>query len=121
MLDHIGLDVSNYEKSKAFYKAALAPLGYELVTESGNWAGFGPGGKPAFWIQEGEPTITRVHVAFQSDNRDKVRAFYNAALGAGGKDNGLPGIRAIYHPNYYSAFVLDPDGHNIEVVCHNPE
>jgi catechol 2,3-dioxygenase-like lactoylglutathione lyase family enzyme len=121
MLDHIGIDVQNYERSKAFYKAALAPLGYELIMEVQGWAGFGADGKPDFWIQGGKQTVPRIHVAFRSDNRAKVRAFYAAALTAGGKDNGPPGIREIYHPNYYGAFVIDLDGHNIEVVCHGPE
>jgi len=121
MLDHIGIDVQNYERSKAFYKAALAPLGYELIMEVQGWAGFGADGKPDFWIQGGKQTVPRIHVAFRSDNRAKVRAFHAAALTAGGKDNGPPGIREIYHPNYYGAFVIDLDGHNIEVVCHSPE
>ena len=121
MLDHMGIDVQNYEKSKAFYKTALTSLGYELIMEVQGWAGFGVGGKPDFWIQGGKQTIPRIHVAFRSENRAKVRAFYEAALKAGGKDNGPPGIREIYHPNYYGAFVFDPDGHNIEAVCHNPE
>jgi len=85
------------------------------------WAGFGADGKPDFWIQGGKQTVPRIHVAFRSDNRAKVRAFHAAALTAGGKDNGPPGIREIYHPNYYGAFVIDLDGHNIEVVCHGPE
>ena len=121
MLDHIGIDVQNYERSKAFYKAALAPLGYELIMEVQGWAGFGADGKPDFWIQGGKQTFPRIHVAFRSDNRAKVRAFHAAALTAGGKDNGPPGIREIYHPNYYGAFVIDLDGHNIEVVCHGTE
>ncbi len=121
MLDHIGIDVQNYEKSKAFYRMGFAPLGYELIVEVQGWAGFGVGGKPDFWIQGGKQTIPRVHVAFRADNRAKVRAFHEAALKAGGKDNGPPGIREAYHPNYYSAFVLDLDGHNIEAVCHQPE
>ena len=121
MLDHIGIAVQYYEKSKAFYKAALAPLGYELIMEVQGWAGFGVGGKPDFWIQGGKQTIPRLHIAFRSDNRTKVRAFYEAALKAGGKGNGSPGIREMYHPHYYGAFVIDPDGHNIEAVCHNIE
>ncbi|MDX1251853.1 MAG: VOC family protein [Gammaproteobacteria bacterium] len=121
MLDHIGLEVSDYEKSKAFYRAALAPLGYEVVMEWEGYAGFGAGGKPDFWINGGKAITPRIHVAFAAANRAKVREFYAAAMAAGGKDNGPPGIRAMYHPTYYGAFVLDPDGHNIEAVCHAPE
>ena len=120
MLDHVGLEVKDYGKSKAFYQAALAPLGYELIMEMDDWAGFGVGGKPYFWINQGKHTTPPVHVAFNSDNRAKVQAFHAAALKAGGKDNGPPGIRAHYHPHYFGAFVLDPDGHNIEGVCHAP-
>ena len=120
MLDHITLHVSDYEKSKTFYVAALAPLGYALVMEFGNSGGFGVEGKPDFWVSgdgAGRPT----HVAFTSPDRKTVDAYYAAALTAGGKDNGLPGIREHYHANYYAAFVLDPDGNNIEAVCHKPE
>jgi catechol 2,3-dioxygenase-like lactoylglutathione lyase family enzyme len=121
MLDHIGIDVQDYARSKAFYQAALAPLGYELIMEVEGWAGFGAGGKPDFWIKGGMQTVPRIHVAFRGDSRAAVRAFYDAALRAGARDNGPPGIRAHYHPNYYGAFVIDPDGHNIEAVCHAPE
>ena len=121
MIDHVGIQVGDYARSRDFYRAALAPLGYELLMEGEDWAGFGAGGTPDFWIQEGERTTPRVHVALHADDRARVRAFYDAALKAGGRDNGPPGIRADYHPNYYAAFVFDPDGHNIEAVCHNPE
>lgn len=121
MLDHVGLTVQDYAKSKTFYAAALAPIGYELIMEVAGWAGFGANGKPDFWLQGGKPTSPAVHIAFTSDTRSKVHDFYQAALKAGGRDNGPPGIREIYHPHYYGAFVLDPDGHNIEVVCHNKE
>ena len=121
MLDHIGIEVKDYGKSKAFYQTALAPLGYTLIMEEEGWAGLGVEGKPYFWIHGGKATAPRVHIAFNSDNRAKVQAFYTAALKAGGKDNGPPGIRADYHPHYYGAFVIDPDGHNIEAVCHAPE
>lgn len=121
MIDHIGIDVQNYARSKDFYKMALAPLGYELVMEVEGWAGFGIDGNPDFWMQGGKQTVPHLHVAFRSENREKVRTFYDASLKAGGKDNGPPGIREMYHPHYYSAFVIDPDGHNIEAVCHNPE
>ncbi|HTP93460.1 MAG TPA: VOC family protein [Xanthobacteraceae bacterium] len=126
MLDHIGFPVSDYARSKAFYEKALAPLGYGLVMEvsqSANdklAAGFGANGKPTFWIG-GEGGLNRpVHVAIAAKDRATVDAFYRAALAAGGKDNGAPGLRPHYHANYYGAFVLDPDGHNIEAVCHSP-
>jgi catechol 2,3-dioxygenase-like lactoylglutathione lyase family enzyme len=120
MLDHIGLIVHDYQRSKVFYQGALAPLGYELVMEMGDWAGFGWGGKPQLLIKGGSSTAPAVHIAFSAEDRETVRAFYDAALQAGGKDNGAPGLRPEYHDNYFSAYVLDPDGHNIEVVCHIP-
>lgn len=120
MLDHIGLIVHDYERSKAFYQFALAPLGYELVSEMAGWGGFGWGGKPQLLIKGGSSTVPVVHIAFSAEDRETVQAFYDAALEAGGKDNGAPGLRPEYHEHYYSAFVLDPDGHNIEVVCHIP-
>lgn len=126
MIDHIGFPVSDYERAKAFYRAALAPLDYVLVLEvrqSDNdaaAAGFGANGKPDFWIG-GEGGLDKpLHVAILAKNRAAVDAFYRAAIAAGGRDNGAPGIRAHYHPDYYGAFVLDPDGHNIEAVCHAP-
>jgi catechol 2,3-dioxygenase-like lactoylglutathione lyase family enzyme len=117
MIDHLGISVSDVAKSVAFYKQALAPLGYELIMSMDTFAGFGINGKPDFWIGKGEPK-DRVHVGFATKSRAIVRAFHEAALAAGGKDNGGPGIREIYHPEYYGAFVLDPDGHNIEACCH---
>src|ERR1700759_4334369 len=125
MIDHIGFPVSDYERAKAFYLKALTPLGYDLVMEVSQEqndhapaAGFGADGKPDFWIG-GEGGLDKpLHVPILSQERDMVDAFYRAALAAGGRDNGAPGIRAHYHPNYYAAFVLDPDGHNIEAVCH---
>jgi catechol 2,3-dioxygenase-like lactoylglutathione lyase family enzyme len=126
MLDHAGFPVSDYARSKAFYLQALAPLGYALVMEvrqdenDSPAAGFGAGGKPDFWIG-GEGGLQRpIHIAIAAQNRAAVDAFHRAALAAGGKDNGAPGLRPHYHPNYYAAFVLDPDGHNIEAVCHTP-
>ncbi|MFO0780924.1 MAG: VOC family protein [Candidatus Gracilibacteria bacterium] len=119
MIDHIGLPVSDYARSKAFYLAALKPLDFDLCMEFGDHGGLGVGGKPEFWIAKeaiGKPN----HLAFRAKDRATVDAFYQAALAAGGKDNGAPGIREHYHPNYYGAFVLDPDGHNIEAVCHDP-
>ena len=128
MLDHIGVAVSNTARSKEFYKAALAPLGITLlaefggdVTESGGSAcGFGKDRKPFFWIGDNAKVGEGVHVAFAAESRDVVKAFYEAAMGAGGKDNGAPGPRPHYHPDYYGAFVQDPDGHNIEAVCRVP-
>lgn len=120
MLDHIGLIVHDYERSKAFYQVALAPLGYELVLEMGDWAGFGWGDKPQLLIKGGSSTVPAVHIAFNAEDRETVRSFYQAALEGGGKDNGAPGLRPEYHDSYYSAYILDPDGHNIEVVCHIP-
>jgi catechol 2,3-dioxygenase-like lactoylglutathione lyase family enzyme len=127
MLDHIGFPVSDYERAKAFYVKALAPLGYSLIMEVSQQesdaaaAGFGADGKPDFWIG-GEGGLDKpLHVAILAKDRATVDAFYQAALAAGGRDNGAPGIRAHYHPSYYGAFVRDPDGHNIEAVCHAPE
>lgn len=127
MLDHIGFTVSDFARSRAFYEHALAPLGIGLVmqvgaaeTGAGNHAGFGHAGKPYFWIGDGDSRVGHVHVAFVSSDRAGVDAFHRAALAAGGVDNGAPGLRPHYHPNYYGAFVLDPDGHNVEAVCHAP-
>jgi catechol 2,3-dioxygenase-like lactoylglutathione lyase family enzyme len=119
MLDHIGLQVQSYVRSKQFYTQALKPLGYELVMEFDNAGGLGKDGKPDFWIAQGAPTTAPLHVAFASPDRATVDAFHRAALAAGGKDNGAPGLRPHYHPNYYGAFVFDPDGNNIEAVCHH--
>ena len=131
MIDHIGFAVRDYQRAKDFYGQALAPLGYTLIKEvtgemnaSGFPAcGYGAGGKPDFWIgaegRKGDPVP--LHVAIAVKTRALVDAFYAAALAAGGKDNGAPGLRPQYHPNYYGAFVLDPEGNNIEAVCHAPE
>jgi catechol 2,3-dioxygenase-like lactoylglutathione lyase family enzyme len=127
VIDHMGLQVSDYPRALRFYRRALAPLGITVVMEvkkeeSGGFegAGFGRDGKPSFWVEGGDRTAPRVHVAFVAETRAAVDRFFEAALAAGGADNGEPGIRAHYHPNYYGAFVLDPDGHNIEAVCHLP-
>jgi catechol 2,3-dioxygenase-like lactoylglutathione lyase family enzyme len=120
MLDHIGLSVSDLDRSKAFYTDALRPLGYEVVMEFDGVAGFGAKGKPDFWIAEGEPR-TPIHVAFASPDRATVDTFHEAALAAGGNDNGGPGLRPHYHEHYYGAFAHDPDGNNVEAVCHLPE
>lgn len=119
MIDHVTLRVSDFATSRTFYLAALAPLGYEVVMDFGEVVGLGAGGFPDFWIGAGESSA-RVHVAFRTD-RGSVDAFHAAALAAGGRDNGPPGLRPHYHENYYGAFVLDPDGNNIEAVCHQPE
>jgi catechol 2,3-dioxygenase-like lactoylglutathione lyase family enzyme len=121
MFDHLGFDVSDFKRSKAFYDVALAPLQIAVQMGGDSYAGYGRPGKPAFWIAQGTRKPTGVHVAFAADTRALVDAFYAAAIAAGGKDNGPPGVRAQYHPTYYGAFVLDPDGNNIEAVCHKPE
>ena len=118
MIDHTGLLVTDLDASVAFYTKALAPLGYALMMQFPEAAGFGVDGKPDFWIAIGKPT-DKLHIAFRAKGRAEVRAFHEAALAAGGTDNGGPGIREIYHPDYYGAFVRDPDGHNIEAVCHD--
>ena len=121
MLDHVGLDVSDFEASKRFYELALAPLGFEPLMEFGTFAGFGRDGKPEFWIgTRGQPQ-SGVHVAFSSPDRESVDRFHEAALAAGGTDNGAPGERPQYHPGYYGAYVLDPDGNNVEAVCHSAQ
>jgi catechol 2,3-dioxygenase-like lactoylglutathione lyase family enzyme len=120
--DHVSLNVSDYEVSKRFYEQALAPLGYSVQTEFAEWktAGFGAEGVSGdFWIGERDPRGTGVHVAFQAPDHATVDAFHAAGLAAGGTDNGPPGIREEYHPTYYGAYVLDPDGNNIEAVCHD--
>jgi catechol 2,3-dioxygenase-like lactoylglutathione lyase family enzyme len=129
IVDHFGFGVSDYGRAKAFYAQALAPLGITLMmeftpeqTEGRVWAcGFGRGGKPEFWIGSDGKTTPVMHVAFAADSRAAVRGFHEAALRAGGRDNGAPGPRPQYHPHYYGAFVLDLDGHNVEAVCHRPE
>ena len=128
MIDHTGLVVSDYEKSKRFYVQALAPINYTLlaeipkaVTGHSDVAGFGEAPKPDFWVTSGSPNKPPIHVAFRVGSRAVVDAFYKAALAAGVIDNGAPGLRPHYHANYYGAFVRDPDGHNIEAVCHAAE
>ena len=121
MIDHVVISVSDIEAAKAFYVEALAPLEYRIVMEMEGGCGFGILQKPDFWIHQGDSTKPRVHIAFTAASRAEVDAFYAAAIAAGGTDNGPPGLREDYHPNYYGAFVLDPDGHNIEAVCHRPE
>ncbi|MGH7932544.1 MAG: VOC family protein [Candidatus Binataceae bacterium] len=117
MLDHIGMAVSDFGRSKEFFKHALGPLGYQLIMEFDGAAGFGRDGKPYFWIGQNK-AAGATHVAFVASERRIVDEFYKAAMAAGGRDNGGPGLRPQYHPNYYGAFVFDPDGNNIEAVCH---
>ena len=121
MFDHIGFSVSDFAASRAFYAAALAPLDIKVAMEFGEHAGLGRDGRPQFWIGAGDKPQSGLHLAFVARNREEVRAFYAAALKAGGKGNGEPGLRPNYHPNYYGAFVIDLNGHNIEAVCHSPE
>jgi catechol 2,3-dioxygenase-like lactoylglutathione lyase family enzyme len=129
MIDHTGVAVSDYVKSKAFYEAALAAIGYgkllefpASVTGHTDVCGFGElvTQKPDFWISRGTPNQPPIHVAFRVNDHATVDAFHAAALKAGGRDNGVPGLRPHYHAHYYGAFVLDPDGHNVEAVCHQP-
>ena len=120
MIDHIGIQVSDLERSIAFYTKALAPLGYTLIRNYPDMAaGFGVAPKPDFWVGKGGDA-KHAHIAFRASGRAQVREFYAAAIAAGGKDNGAPGVRPHYHEHYYGAFVLDPDGHNIEACCHEP-
>ena len=124
MFDHIGIEVRDLKKSKSFYETALAPLGVKLLVFLEEWgaAGFGTD-RPRFWIGGGKPTNgpDEVHICFAANDRAQVHAFYEAAIQAGARDNGKPGLRPEYHENYYGAFVLDPDGHGIEACCHQPE
>lgn len=127
ILDHVGFPVTDYARSMAFYNAVLPTLGISLLKEvkfsddsEDGYAGFGRE-RPQFWIGTGESLKGRLHVAFAAASRDQVVAFYNAAIAAGAKDNGPPGLRPHYHANYFGAFVLDPDGHNIEAVTHLPD
>ena len=121
MFDHIGLGVSNYADSKAFFLKALQPLGVGIVMEGEHGLGIGPKGKPALWLFETSEKPASLHLAFTAESHKQVQEFYAAALAAGGKDNGAPGLRPHYHPSYYGAFVIGPDGHNVEAVCHRPE
>jgi len=122
MIDHLTLRVADYARSKTFYQAALAPLGYEQIMEVEGFCGLGAGGKPGFWIARSEEgRRPQVHIAFAARSREDVDRFYEVAIKAGARDNGKPGLRKEYHENYYGAFVLDPDGHNIEACCHKPE
>lgn len=128
MIDHLSVVVSDYEKSKAFYLQALGPTGHSRLIElpaapSGlaGSAGFCHADGSDFWISQGDAIKPPLHIAFRVSSRAAVDAFYRAAISAGGKDNGAPGLRPHYHPNYYGAYVLDPDGHNVEAVCHEAQ
>jgi catechol 2,3-dioxygenase-like lactoylglutathione lyase family enzyme len=130
MIDHMTILVSDYTRSARFYLQALKPLGYAMTMvlddvtypdlPSAVFAGLGVGGKPDLWLRPAS-VVVPTHVAFRAESRAVVDAFYREALAAGGTPNGEPGLRPEYHPHYYGAFVLDPDGYNIEAVCHQPE
>jgi catechol 2,3-dioxygenase-like lactoylglutathione lyase family enzyme len=128
VIAHVGIHVSDIERSKKFYSEALKPIDYQMIREYGVTpsrpaasAGFGESPRADLWIYQGKPNPAGTHIAFQVDKRALVDAFYRAAIAAGGQDNGGPGLRPQYNPNYYSGFVLDPDGYNIEVVCREAE
>ena len=122
MIDHVALNVSDHAASKSFYEQSLAPLGYGVVMDfEGYGTGFGAEGKPSLWIVRRDPVGGAAHVALVASGRPAVDAFHAAALAAGGQDNGSPGLRPDYHEHYYGAFVLDPDGNNVEAVCHKPQ
>jgi len=128
MIDHVGFPVSDFRRSRAFYVEALAPLGFGPVVDvtreqTGGYegTGFGAGGRAAFWIGNGDACHGALHVAFPAATRGDVDRFHAAAIAAGGRDNGAPGLRPHYSANYYGAFVLDPDGNNIEAVCRSAE
>lgn len=121
MIDHVGFAVADLEKSTAFYAAALAPVGYTVAMVFPTAVGLAANGKPDLWLEKGGPNKPPLHLAIGAATRAQVDAFHAAALAAGGTDNGGPGLRPQYHPSYYAAFVLDPDGNNLEVVKHAPE
>jgi len=121
MIDHVTLSVTDIGRARDFYDRALAPLGIErLYAEGDSFSGYGVRPKAFFWIGRRDTMLTGAHIAFSTDTRSKVDAFYAAAIAAGARDNGKPGLRPQYKDNYYGAFVLDPDGHNIEAVCYAP-
>jgi catechol 2,3-dioxygenase-like lactoylglutathione lyase family enzyme len=121
MFDHVGLGVTDYAASKAFFVKALEPLGVGIVMEGPHGVGIGPNRKPSLWLFQTSEKPAHLHLAFTAADRKQVDAFHRAALDAGGKDNGAPGLRPHYHANYYGAFIIGPDGHNVEAVCHMPE
>lgn len=120
MFDHVGFGVTNLADSKTFFLQALQPLGVAVAMEGPYGVGMGRKNKPSLWLYETKETPAHLHLAFAAENRAQVDAFYQAAIAAGGKDNGAPGLRQHYHANYYAAFVIGPDGHNVEAVCHKP-
>lgn len=117
--DHMGFNVADFAASRRFYIAALEPLGFEAVSEGDGWMMLGEAGRGRIWFGAMGPAATPIHLAFEASSREQVVAFYEAAIAAGGRDNGPSGLRD-YAPNYYAAFVIDPDGHNVEAVCHRP-
>ena len=120
MFDHIGFGVTDYAASKAFFLKALQPLGVTSIMEGPYGIGIGRDNKPYLWMYQSSDKPAPLHLAFVAENRKQVDEFYRSAMAAGGKDNGAPGLRPHYHANYYGAFVIGPDGHNIEAVCHKP-
>ena len=120
-IDHIGISVADFAASRAFYVAALVPLGICITMEGSNWAMLSSGQRPEFWFGEDGPPNNRLHLAFSAESRLQVDDFHRAALKAGATDNGAPGRRPDYHAEYYGAFVIDPNGHNLEAVFHGPK
>lgn len=120
MFDHLGIGVTSLAESKSFFLKALQPLGVTIAMEGPSGIGIGRNGKPSLWLSESPERPAHLHIAITAQSRTEVDEFYAAALAAGGKDNGPPGLRPHYHANYYGAFVIGPDGHNIEAVCHLP-
>jgi catechol 2,3-dioxygenase-like lactoylglutathione lyase family enzyme len=121
MFDHVAIGVSDYEASKAFFLKALAPLGVAVVQEGPLGVEISPKGQSSLCLFQTEEKPAHLHLAFTAQSRQQVDDFHRAALEAGGRDNGAPGLRPSYHAHYYAAFVIGPDGHNVEVVCHVPE
>lgn len=120
MFDHVGFGVSDLDASKDFYLKALRPLGIAVAMEGPGGVGLGRNGKPSLWLWQTQQAPAHLHIAIAAGSRAEVDAFHAAALAAGGQDNGAPGLRPHYHPHYYGAFVIAPDGHNLEAVCHRP-
>jgi catechol 2,3-dioxygenase-like lactoylglutathione lyase family enzyme len=121
IFDHIGFNVSDFAAMRSFLTASLEPLGIGITMEAEGWAMVGRDGKGQFWFGQFGAPPGPIHIAFAAQDREQVRRFHAAALAAGAKDNGAPGLRLNYHPNYYGAFVIGPDGHNFEAVCHSPQ